>query len=127
MIVWFALSGLAISHFVSTTTPVPSASACPTTQAVVRKAVRAHFPPSANSIKGRITTLVTIVVSPDGVVRTAVVRKSSGYPDADAEAVKAAKLSEYTPKMEDCHPVYGWYIFRADFEPDPTPASSATA
>ena len=62
---------------------------------------------------------VSVTIAPDGrVVKTSVV-KSSGNATADNAVVTAARKSKYSPKIVNCAPVEGGYIFRADFKPGP--------
>ncbi len=36
----------------------------------------------------------------------------------DQAALRAARQSTYSPKLVNCSPTTGDYIFRADFQPD---------
>jgi hypothetical protein len=36
----------------------------------------------------------------------------------DQAALRAARQSTYSPKLEDCKPVTGSYLFTADFQPE---------
>ncbi len=36
----------------------------------------------------------------------------------DQAALRAARESTYSPKLVDCSPTTGDYLFRADFQPD---------
>jgi hypothetical protein len=36
----------------------------------------------------------------------------------DQAALRAARESNYSPKLVDCQPTQGDYLFRADFQPD---------
>jgi TonB family protein len=60
---------------------------------------------------------VYVVVSPDGNVADAWVFSSSGYPSLDAETLKAAQRSTYSPAVSYCKPVAGIYLFSATFQP----------
>jgi len=65
------------------------------------------------------TVEVSVTIAPDGrVVKTSIV-KSSGNTTADNAVVTAARKSKYSPKVVNCEPVEGGYIFRADFKPGP--------
>ena len=68
---------------------------------------------------GHLIAQVDILVLPDGTVKNATIWKSSGYADADAEAIKSALAATYSPKVVDCKPVAGRYLYRADFVPYP--------
>ena len=62
---------------------------------------------------------VSVTIAPDGhVVKTSLL-KSSGIKTADTAVVEAALKSKYSPKIVNCSPVEGGYIFQADFKPAP--------
>jgi len=86
--------------------------------AYVTNPVQPNFPRSARSIDHPITSEIVVTVAPSGRLETARVYRSSGYPDADSEALRAAKASSYAPKVIHCRRVEGRYLFRADFDPD---------
>ena len=65
------------------------------------------------------TVEVSVTIAPNGhVVKTSVV-KSSGNTTADNAVVAAARKSKYSPKIVNCTPVEGGYIFQAKFQPAP--------
>ncbi|MBV8149711.1 MAG: energy transducer TonB [Candidatus Eremiobacteraeota bacterium] len=43
--------------------------------------------------------------------------RSSGDPNVDHAVLAAAEKSKYSPKLANCTPVQGTYLFRADFAP----------
>jgi outer membrane biosynthesis protein TonB len=45
------------------------------------------------------------------------VYKSSSNMAIDQAALRAARESTYSPKLSDCTPVQGDYLFKADFQP----------
>lgn len=77
-----------------------------------------RFPPAA---VGRVTraaqVTVRIDVDPDGDVTNAIVLRSSGNVDLDETALNAARGSVYAPKVVNCEPITGKYLFRVTFDP----------
>lgn len=53
---------------------------------------------------------VLVTVNADGSVARAVLRRSSGSASFDAWAIRAARESEYLPKLVNCKPVRGTYL-----------------
>ncbi|MGC1986414.1 MAG: M56 family metallopeptidase [Candidatus Cybelea sp.] len=98
-------------------TPIVAAScAHPNVEATVTDPQPPILPHGLN-VSG--TTEVSVTIAPDGrVVKTSVV-KSSGNTTADNAVVAAARKSKYSPKVVNCAPVQGDYVFRADFKPGP--------
>ncbi len=76
------------------------------------------FPDYRNTSFAPYTSRVKVVVNPDGSVKSVSIYQTSGYPGADEATIQAALHSTYTPGSVNCQPVEGWYIFRADFNPD---------
>ncbi|MBV8433654.1 MAG: energy transducer TonB, partial [Candidatus Eremiobacteraeota bacterium] len=44
--------------------------------------------------------------------------KSTNNMAMDQAALRAARQSSYSPKLVNCQPVQGDYLFRVDFNPD---------
>ncbi|MBV8345319.1 MAG: TonB family protein [Candidatus Eremiobacteraeota bacterium] len=105
-----------IQNISSGTSYVAAACARPSVEAQVRSAA-APSPPHGFKVRGFVTVAVTIA-SNGRVVRTSVLH-SSGDATVDAAVVTAARTSTYSPKIVNCTPVEGQYVFRADFEPSP--------
>jgi TonB family protein len=99
--------------------PIPSATAstCPTTQVEVIKAARPDYPLELGRNTPPFVVEVAVTVNPDGSIKGTKMWQSSGYPAADAATVKAARETTYSPKMVNCKPVEGAWLFRADFAP----------
>jgi TonB family protein len=77
------------------------------------------YPDSARDLGlGPVTVLVEVTVSPSGALTDANVYKSSGNSAIDREALRAAHQSTYAPKLVNCSPTSGQYLFRAEFNPD---------
>jgi TonB family protein len=55
---------------------------------------------------------IKVTVSPNGSVTKAVVAHSSGDPAINKAAIDAATASTFSPKMVNCKPVAGTYLFR---------------
>ncbi|HEY5426894.1 MAG TPA: energy transducer TonB [Candidatus Tumulicola sp.] len=97
---------------------VVAPSSCPETPVTVAKAVAPAYPTMAmRYVNSALSVEVIVMVGADGSVASASVARSSGYADADANALKAAQASTYKPKTENCKPVEALYLFRADFAP----------
>ena len=59
--------------------------------------------------------MIRVSLSPTGAVTAASVYRSSGDDDLDQASMMAAVSSTYSPEIQNCVPVAGSYIFRADF------------
>ncbi|HYL26602.1 MAG TPA: M56 family metallopeptidase [Candidatus Nitrosotalea sp.] len=88
----------------------------PNSEASVRNAA-APQPP--HGVKAAGSVEVTVTISPSGKVSATKVLRSSGNAALDQAVINAAKQSTYSPKIVNCMPVEGTYIFRADFAPSP--------
>ncbi|MFY9664232.1 MAG: M56 family metallopeptidase [Candidatus Cybelea sp.] len=89
------------------------AAACtkPNVEATVTNPV-APVMPHGLHVSGNVEVALTI--SPSGNVTGAKFLHASGYPAMDRAVVEAALKSTYSPKIVNCVPVQGNYIFRAD-------------
>ena len=103
-------------------TPAPTAKpACanPNQEATVTNAMQPEYPQSAQDQGlGPVTVLVQVTVGPSGGLVDAKVYKSSNNMAVDQAAIRAARQSQYAPRLVNCAPTTGDYIFRADFQPD---------
>jgi TonB family protein len=97
-------------------TPTPEMTTCPSTQVAVTHAVAPDV--TGIPISHTMSAEVLVTVNPDGAVKGAAVQKSSGVLAVDNAVVRAARASSYQPRTEDCGPVQGTYVFRADFKPN---------
>jgi TonB family protein len=80
--------------------------------------VQPEYPESAKEIGlGAVTVQVEVTVGPSGNLLGAKVYKSSSNMAIDQAALRAARESTYSPKLIDCAPSQGDYLFRADFTP----------
>jgi TonB family protein len=95
---------------------VAAACASPNGDALVRNAA---FPSLPHGLKATGSVIVAVTIAPNGHVAGAKVARSSGNAAIDDAVVQAARNSTYSPKMVNCAPVEGQYLFRADFAPKP--------
>ncbi|MFZ0575271.1 MAG: TonB family protein [Candidatus Cybelea sp.] len=84
-------------------------------EAWVMKAVSPSYPRSLPPDLPPFDVSVKARLGEDGTVKEATIYRSSGYPDADAAAIDAAKASVYTPKVVDCKPTEGVCQFHEVF------------
>jgi TonB family protein len=94
------------------------AAACtkPNAEAAVTDPAQPKMPPGL-TVKG--SAIVAVTIAPNGSVAHASVSKSSGNARIDQAVLDAATHSKYSPKLVNCQPVEGKYLFRADFIPKP--------
>ncbi|MGB8205592.1 MAG: energy transducer TonB, partial [Candidatus Baltobacteraceae bacterium] len=96
-------------------TPKPPACAQPHVDATVTRPVEPDYPDIARQQGATGTVQVKVTLTATGAVAGASVYRGSGNASLDNAAVKAAEQSSYTPEIEDCQPIAGSYLFRADF------------
>ncbi|HZV76461.1 MAG TPA: TonB family protein [Candidatus Babeliales bacterium] len=96
-----------------------------TRDAGVVKAVAPIYPGSLPSGIAPFDVTVEVTLGEDGSVTRAKIYKSSGYPDADAAAIVAARASTYVPQVVACKPVQGDYLFAETFVRAPSPIASS--
>lgn len=61
---------------------------------------------------------LAVVIGPSGSLQNVRVMRSSGNSALDAAALDAARRSRFSPKVVNCAPVTGQYLFRITFAPD---------
>ena len=99
-------------------TPKP-ACANPNVEATVTNAVQPDYPESARDLGlGAVSVEIEVTVGPSGNLISATVYKSASNMAIDQAALRAARQSAYSPKLINCQPTTGNYLFRADFQPD---------
>ena len=64
-----------------------------------------------------VTVQIAVTIAPSGKVVGAEVYRSSGDPAVDKAVLTAAEKSTYSPKLVNCVPVGGTYLFKADVAP----------
>ncbi len=95
------------------------ACANPNVEATVTSPVQPDYPESAKDLGlGAVSVEVEVTVGPSGNLVSASVYKSSNNMSIDQAALRAARQSTYSPKLINCSPATGNYLFRADFQPD---------
>jgi TonB family protein len=89
-------------------------------------------PGDVPGLKAPVTVLVEVTIGPAGNLVNAMVYKSGGNIDVDRAAIRAARQSTYAPKLVNCFPTTGDYLFRGEFvptggtpRPSPTPFAGA--
>jgi TonB family protein len=85
----------------------------PYADATLTQAFPLKFP--IESITEELVVLIEVVVGHDGRVLDYRVVKNSGNFLADNAALRAMRLSTYSPRIINCVPVPGTYVFRVDF------------
>ncbi len=99
-------------------TPKP---ACrnPFQDATVVQQVSPDYPESARSLGlGQVTVQVKVTVSPSGSLIGASIFQSGNNMSLDQAALSAARQSTYSPKVVNCEPVTGDYLFKVTFDPN---------
>ncbi len=92
------------------------AAACPQPN-VDAQVLKPAMPNVPHGLNVTATVEVGVTIAPNGkVIATSIVR-SSGNATIDQAVVNAAMHSTYSPKLVNCAPVEGGYLFRADFKP----------
>lgn len=64
-----------------------------------------------------VSAIVLVTVSASGKATAARVSRSSGYANVDRAVLTAAEKSAYSPKLVNCIPSAGSYLFKAQFSP----------
>ena len=100
-----------------TATPSPTALACQAEAGLTRAEAPADFHPPEDG--GPLNANVLVLISPEGKVEKATLAKSSGNLEFDWASVVAARRSAYKPKIVDCKPVEGTFIFKTSLAPYP--------
>lgn len=106
---------------VASSAPFPPATCAePFRVATVTKAAEPNYPRSLqrNGPASREVSVVYVAVDSRGQLVGAWLFASSGYPAMDAEALSAARRSQYLAPISYCRPVGGTYLFVAEFDPD---------
>ena len=81
--------------------------------------VKSEYPiPDELPTDGRpLYASVTVIVAPNGKVESATILQSSGNVSFDLASLRAARQSQYKPKMANCTAVEGPIIFKTSFTP----------
>lgn len=96
-------------------TPGP-ACAVPFKDVTMLRPVTPEYPDAARAMHlGPVVVIITITVTAKAEVAGASIVQTSGTPIIDMAALLAARQSTYSPKIANCSPVAGTYMFRANF------------
>jgi TonB family protein len=93
-----------------------AAAACthPNADALVTSPVQPAFPHGL-TVQG--TAVARVTIAANGSVAQVRISQSSGNAQLDRAVLDAARSSTYSPKLVNCKPVEGTYLFRAEFAP----------
>jgi TonB family protein len=97
------------------------AQACrnPYQDATVIRPAPPVYPDSARELGlGIVSAKVIVTLSPTGSVIGIKIAQSTGNMALDHAALVAARQSTYSPKIVNCEPVAGDYMFRVTFDPE---------
>jgi TonB family protein len=89
--------------------------AVPYKDATVVHQVTPGWPEFARRVPGTRQVAIAVEIAPNGKVRSLRVLQSSGDVALDTAAMRAAQQSTYAPKIVDCKPRAGTFIFRVTF------------
>ena len=106
---------------VSTAPPGTPKPACktPYQDATVVNQVTPEYPDQARDLGlGEVQVAVEVTISPSGSLVDAKIAQSANNMSMDQAAIAAAKQSTYAPKVVNCQPVQGDYLFRVTFDPN---------
>ena len=84
----------------------------------VQQAIDDEYPPLLRDARIGGTVHVQIFVDVAGVVRNAVVGRSSGHDPLDEAALRAARVMRFTPALNEDEPVPVWVAIPITFIPD---------
>ena len=77
------------------------------------------YPDSARDLGlGKVTVLVQVTIDAQGRLLDTKIFQSSNNAAIDQSALRAARQTTYAPRIANCAPAEGTYIFHADFEPN---------
>jgi len=111
--------GLLLGPATASPAASPIGRACPTTEATVISPAEPMFPMGMmNMLNGPVTVIALVTVAVDGSPKAESIIKSSGFKAVDDAVLRAARTSTYKPKMFNCEPVQGTYLFRIDYRPN---------
>jgi periplasmic protein TonB len=114
-------TGTAAPGPVSTLPPGTPKPACktPYQDATVVQQAQPEYPDSAREQGlGEVQVAVKVTIGPSGSLENATISQSAGNMALDQAALAAARQSTYAPKIVNCEPVTGDYLFRVTFDPN---------
>lgn len=99
-------------------TPKPACKT-PYQDATVVQQAQPEYPDSAREQGlGEVQVAVKVTIGPSGNLVDASVSQSAGNMALDQAALAAARQSTYAPKIVNCQPEQGDYLFRVTFDPN---------
>jgi protein TonB len=100
-------------------TPMPTKPSCsqPHVDPTTKNAVLPDYPEIAREQGASGTAEVKVTLDANGAVLAASIQQGTGSKVLDDAAIVAAKASTFSPEIDNCQPVGGVYLFRADFTP----------
>lgn len=91
----------------------------PNEDARVLEPMSPMYPDSARDLGlGKVTVLVQVTIDAQGRLLDTKIFQSSNNAAIDQSALRAARQTTYAPRIANCAPAEGTYIFHADFEPN---------
>lgn len=99
--------------------PTPMGTPAPCNRPVaVLGFVTPDYPDAARDLHlGERTALIDVLVNANGKVAQERIQQSSGNSALDQASIAAAYQTTYSPKVVDCKPVEGHYLFKVTFDP----------
>ncbi len=101
--------------------PATAAPACahPNADASVTAVFPPDYPDSARDLGlGPVSVLIAVTIGSDGALLRATIAQSSNNLAIDQAALRSARESTYAPRIANCMPAVGTYLFHADFDPN---------
>jgi TonB family protein len=87
--------------------------------ATVSQQVSPDYPESARETGlGEVTAGIRVYLTPQGTIAALRVLNPSGNGDLDQAAIRAAAASTYLPRIKNCKPTFGLYLFKVTFDPN---------
>jgi len=100
------------------TPPAHTLASC-NRDATVTAQVAPDFPAGGREAGlGQSTVSIKVYLSPKGTIAALRVFSSSGNFDLDQAALRAAAQSTYSPRVKNCKPAFGLYLFKVTFDPN---------
>lgn len=81
----------------------------------MERALALEYPPLLRDRGTGGTTIVWFYVDEQGMVRQAMVRRSSGHPELDRAALRVARIARFSPALDDGEPVAVWISLPISF------------
>jgi peptide/nickel transport system substrate-binding protein len=95
----------------------PEPEEIPPTLPKIKKLVVPAYPEAAKLVGAEGTVFVQVIIGVNGIVKSAVVVKSSGNPACDAAALSAAKVTEWIPGTKNGKPAEMTQTYPIRFPP----------